>query len=532
MRGGAGAGIRPALLRSLWALPVGAVCVLGWAPHGLPWVAVLAHAILFALLVRTRSVVETAWTAALFGLGLHALGSGWVLEPMVALAQMPIHMAWAGMALLLLYLSAFSALSGLLFAWVLPPATLWTHRHLGLHGMLALAVFAASMTLGEYLRSLPFNGYTVLSLGYVLVDTPARGLFPAGGTYLASLWAYAIAGLLGWLALDLGQGRGLQALRWPALSGAVLAGLMLALQSVSWVQPSGSPLSFRLIQGNVRQADKFRPETLEGQVRDYLQVITAERADLIVTPETAFPLFLNQLPVGTLERLKQFSNRSDSHVFLGIGTVSALGHGHNSVIGISPGADLLQHYNKIRLMPFGEYSPRGLSWFSRQLVLPMKGMTPGLPDPRPFLVRSGRGGEPSLLGTLNCHEDMQGSDLRHWLPQAQILLNPTNLAWFEGSRALGQRLQMAQARALEAGRPVLRVANTGVSAHIDHLGRIHESAAEGVAAVVTGEVQGMQGRTPYSRFGDVWPVALVFALLLIGRLRTRRQRHAPTGRPA
>lgn len=501
---------RPAL-----ALFAGALAVLGWAPWGQWWVALLACALLFALLADCRSPRCAAAVGLAFGLGLHGAGSSWVFEAMRLRAQAGPALAGLGTFVFVGYLALFTAGAAALFHALVRPQ----RQPPVLASVLA---FAAALTLGEYLRSLPFNGYTVLSLGYAFVDTPARVLVPLGGVYLASLAGYATAGLLGAGAGAAWRGQGARVAGGPLLALLALgAGVLLAPQP-AWVQPHGTPLSFRLLQGNVRQADKFRPETLQRQVDAYVEGITAERADLVVTPEMALPLFLSELPAGVLGRLRRFADATGSHVFLGIGTLASDGAGHNSVLGVAPASSLLQRYDKVRLMPFGEYTPAGFGWFSRRLVIPMKDLQPGPPNPGAFVVRGAAGGPASLVGTLICHEDLLGSELARWLPQAHVLLNPSNLAWFEGTLALAQRLQVAQARALEAGRPVLRVANTGVSAHIDHLGRVHEFAAEGVTGVVAGRVQGMQGRTPYARWGDALAGVLAGLALALAAWAARR----------
>lgn len=516
--------------RCVLALLAGALGVFGWAPHGHAWVALLACGVLFALLADCRRLGAAAAIGLAFGLGLHGAGSSWVFEAMRLRAHASLALAGWGTAIFVGYLALFTTIAAALFHALVPPRR-WPGAPAGAPGWARVLAFAAALTLGEYLRSLPFNGYTALSLGYALVDTPARVLLPVGGVYFASFVGYAVAGLLGCGALMLRDGRGWRALRGPVLAVLALAGLVQALQQPVWVQPHGAPLSFRLVQGNVRQVDKFRPEAVARQIDGYVQTITAARADLVVTPETAFPVFLNQLPAGVLEHLRRFAGVTASHVFLGIGTLASDGAGHNSMLAIGPAPGPLQRYDKIRLMPFGEYTPRGFAWFSDRLVIPMRDLAPGAPNPGPFEVHGAAGGPASRVGTLICHEDLLGSELGHWLPQAHVLLNPSNLAWFEGTAALPQRLQIAQARALEAGRPLLRVANTGVSAHIDHLGRVREFAAEGVTGVVAGEVQGMQGRTPYARWGDAPAGGLVGLALVLAawgaRRRPRRERPRP-----
>jgi apolipoprotein N-acyltransferase len=134
------------------------------------------------------------------------------------------------------------------------------------------------------------------------------------------------------------------------------------------------------------------------------------------------------------------------------------------------------------------------------------------------------------IGTLICHEDLLGQELRRWLPAATVLINPSNLAWFEGSFAIGQRLQVAQMRAIESGRPILRATNTGITAHIDHRGKVVSRLPETQDLVLAGQVQPMHGQSPYSRWGN-GPVIVGSCLLLIFswliNARTRLRSRSP-----
>ncbi|MDO8892968.1 MAG: apolipoprotein N-acyltransferase [Sulfurimicrobium sp.] len=165
-----------------------------------------------------------------------------------------------------------------------------------------------------------------------------------------------------------------------------------------------------------------------------------------------------------------------------------------------------------------EYSPTGFSWFTGSLNIPLKDMSPGGRNQAPFALGIQR------VGTLICHEDLTGQEVRRWLPSATLLLNPSNLAWFEGSLAIGQRLQIVRMRALESGRPILRVTNTGVTAQIDAQGRVLGRLPVSVEGVLSGTVQPQQGVTPYGRWGD-WPAVLASAMcvLLAGNIQRRRR---------
>jgi len=287
------------------------------------------------------------------------------------------------------------------------------------------------------------------------------------------------------------------------------------LAAVNWVEVDGPSIRFRLIQFNIRQVQKFDPDYVAQEIATLGDLMTAAPTDVAIAPETALPVYFHKLPPAELGRLERFSAASETHLMIGVPTIGSHLQGHNSVLHIAPEAPRLRFLNKIGLMPFGEYDPPGFGWFSRSLHMPLKDLQPGGTDQLPFRVRGAR------FGSIICHEDLTASVSRLWAPKVGVLINPSNLAWFEHSLAIPQRVQIVQARALEVGRPVLRVANTGISAHVDHLGRILQRLPPDMRGVLVGEVQPMRGETPYARLGD-WPllatcVALVALSLAISR---------------
>ncbi len=488
------------------AVIAGGISVLGWAPFAWWPLPLLAYALLLFLLANSRTAIQAGKIGLSFGLGLHFFGHGWVLDALHRKSGMALAPAAASTLIFVSYLALFTALPSLLWRLIVT-------RSAATAG--SIGAFAALMTLSEWGRSLPFNGFTSLSLGYSLIDTWLAGYAPVAGVYGLSWLGYCASGSLV-LLLTRRASR-------PALAlTAVVCGGTAFLQ-FDWVEAAGQSLSFRLIQSNVVQERKFDPLTRHAQMLRLLAGIEQAPADLIITPETAFTVFIDELPGGTLSQLQNFSRRTGSHLLLGIPTLTANAEGHNSVIQISPGTARIQQYDKVRLMPFGEYSPAGFGWFSAALDIPLKDLRPGISDQQPFRVGA------QSIGTLICHEDLLGAESRRWLPSATVLINPSNLAWFEGSIAIAQRLQIARLRALEAGRPILRATNTGVTAQIDHRGRVIRKLPEMQEGALSGIVQPMRGLTPYARFGD-GPVVSACGLVSLLCLLTRRRRASPRTR--
>ncbi|MEN6586314.1 MAG: apolipoprotein N-acyltransferase [Sulfuricella sp.] len=492
---------------------IGALSVLGWEPFGWWPIPLFGYAVLLWLVWNTRTAWQ-AWLLGLaFGMGLHLFGSGWVLGALHSKVGMGLIPAVLSTLIFVIYLAMFTAVPCFLAAVLFK-----RNKHCvpAFSNSLAssfavVGTFSALLTLGEWARGLFFNGFTSLALGYSLINTGLAGYAPVLGLYGLSWNGFYVSGML--VALMTGS-RNVRAASLTAI--VFIAGTGLALNQIVWTEPFGAPLRYRLIQSNVAQERKFDPLYMRQQTQRLAAMIESRPADLIVTAETAFPMFLNELPDETFSSLQQFSQRTGSHLFLGIATIAANSDGYNSVIHIDPDPGRIVQYNKVRLMPFGEYTPAGFGWFADSLAIPLKDLSAGGSDQVPFVTGMQR------IGTLICHEDLTGQEMRRWLPAATLLLNPSNLAWFEGSLAIGQRIQIVRMRALESGRPILRVTNTGITAQIDSRGRVLGRLPQAVEGVLTGAIQPVQGLTPYARWGD-WPVVLASAMLVLfaGRFRRR-----------
>ena len=502
------------------ALTAGATAVLGWAPYGWWPMALAGYAVLFQLLSRCSGVADAMAVGAAFGLGLHAVGSGWMyatLSDKIGLGSV----AAAFSALLwLAYLGLFTAVPCALFKAVTGVRRLDVRAGSRWHAVL---VFAAVLTLGEWARSLCFNGFTSLSLGYVVVDTWLAAYAPVGGLYLCSFVCCLLAGSVGWSWAAPRRSIG------AAVVGvAMLVVLGAGLAQIDWAHPAGAALGYRLLQANLATEDALDSIQAGRRVRRLVDRIVDAPADIVLTPETAIPMFANELPADALGRLQRFSQASGSYVFLGIASLAANSDGFNSVLQIVPRQDggnaAFARYDKVRLMPFGEYGPIGFGWFTRSISVPRKNMSAGDEHQPPLgLVK---GGIAQSIGVLVCHEDMIGRDAARWAPKVSLLLNPSNLSWFEASLLVEQQLQVVQMRALEIARPILRAANPGVTAHVDARGRVVARLPISLEGVLAGSLQPTRGLTLYARTGD-GPVVALCCFALLGAALGRRAQHRP-----
>jgi len=221
---------------------------------------------------------------------------------------------------------------------------------------------------------------------------------------------------------------------------------------------------------------------------------------LIVTPETAIPIFPQQLPPGYLDNLQHFATASGSTLAVGMPLLDGPDKYANSLVAISPRPQPYR-YDKAHLVPFGEFIPPGFRWFTDMLNIPLNDATRGGMVQAPFAVKD------QLVLPNICYEDVFGEEIARRAADATLLVNMSNVAWFGDSLAPAQHLQIARLRAIETGRMHLTATNTGITAAIDRDGRVLGRLPQFAEARLEVAAQGYEGMTPYLRLYD-WPIVL------------------------
>ncbi len=479
------------------AFAAGAVAVLGFSPVDFFPAALAALAMLVHLWMRAPSPRTAFGLGYFFGLGLYGAGVSWVYVSLNRFGAMPMPLAAAATFGFCAFLALFPALAGWIQARIArdsaAPAALR-----------ATLLIPAAWILTEWPLSWFLTGFPWLSLGYTAIDDPLSGFAPVGGVYAVSLAMAVAAGLLWCVALDHA--------RWIAVGalGLVLA-CGYALRLTQWTAPAGEPLRVALLQGNVPQEMKFDPARYERTLDTYARLAEGSNARLIVLPETALPRFLDLVEPSFLERLKAAAVRNGGDLLLGVPVRNAAGAYLNSVVslGVSPSAS----YDKVHLVPFGEFVPPGFGWIVRVLSIPLANFARGAAGQRPMAIAGQR------VAVNVCYEDAYGAEIIRQLPEATLLVNVSNVAWFGDSLAPAQHLQIARMRALETGRVYLTAANTGITAAIWPDASVRQQMKQFVQGRIEFDVRGYSGATPYVRFGD-WP-AVVLALLALAFVALR-----------
>lgn len=430
---------------------------------------------------------------------------------------MPAPLAAIGIAGFCAYLALWPALAGWLAA-----------RSTRAGSAARLAAAAGAWTLAEWGRGYALTGFQWLAVGHAeLPGTTLAGFAPVGGIFLVSLAVAAAAALVEYAIDALAQARPRRAA--TALAG--IAALFVAgalVDRIAWTTPNDAPVSVTLVQGNIPQEQKFDPDLRERAFRIYADLVAESKGRLVVLPESAFPVFAQQVPQATIDAIATAmrSRGGDALVGLFLATPPAEGGTeprlHNSVVSI--GASRTQVYRKRHLVPFGETIPAKAllgPLIEHLLAIPLSDQAAGPDDQAPLEVA----GEKVALNI--CYEDAFGAELARWARGSTLLVNVTNDAWYGRSIGPWQHAQIAAMRAKETGRPMLRATNTGVTGVIDANGtpRVHLPWFR--RGLLETQVVGRTGDTPFMRWGDAIAVIaagiVLAAALVLGRKASGRR---------
>ena len=474
----------PAMLLSLLA---GSLMTLAYDPFGLSLLVfpLLAFVLFHWLNAGANGAFVHVW---LFAFGACSTGNCWIFFSLYFHGGSPAILAVVIIVLLCAMLALFPATIAYLVNRYCHPSD----------AVRLMIVFPAAWLFAEWLRGYAFTGYAWMQPGYTQIDLPLSGYAPLFGNHaVGALIVVTSAALVAAL---------LKQVSWQKAVVVVMliwaAGF--ALKQISWTQPAGETIEVALIQGNVPQELKWKRHMHRSTLEMYRDLSLEHKdADVIIWPETAIPDYKHRVPA-YISNLRKEMEQTDTDLLMGL-FIKNLDSGryYNSVINARGG-----EYRKRHLVPLGEYIPfRSLiGFFNRWINIPMSDIDSG-PDEQPLLVAAGH-----PVGISICFEDAFSRDVRRDLPQATLLVNVSNDAWFDGSHQSGQHHAIARMRALETGRYMLRATNTGISSVIGPHGEEIAVAPRAQQHVLRASVTPLQGQTPYVFWGDAF--ILLLALLL------------------
>tara|TARA_R110002051_G_scaffold141578_1_gene214792 strand:+ start:35610 stop:37049 length:1440 start_codon:yes stop_codon:yes gene_type:complete len=450
---------------------LGALAGLGQAPQGLWIFTVLACAYWLLRDIKTpRAAFLHGW---LFGLGYFGVTLRWIVSPFLV---DPASTGWmAPFAILLMAIGA-----GLF--WGLAR---WISHRLTPH---SIAMAGLALIGAEIARSYIFTGFPWALLGHIWIDTPLAQIAAFGGPHLLTSITVGLAACGAWLVKR----------RYVAAAGPVLA-------VVGWVgltlgpAPQNDGPVVRMVQPNAKQSEKWDPE--KSQIFLDRMIAFTEQGDvpdLVVWPETAIP-YLLQYAGPELLRVSEAARGAPT--VLGINRSEGARY-YNALLVVGQGGTVSSVYDKAHLVPFGEYVPGGdllrkvgINGFS---AMTGGGFTAG--DAARTIEIEGIG----TVRPLICYEGIFAEEIGT-IERPRLMVLITNDAWFGADAGPLQHLAQARLRAIEQGIPMVRVANTGVSAMIDARGRVTAQIGMNEANFIDARLPDALSTTVFSRYGD-WPV--------------------------
>ncbi|MDR5652801.1 apolipoprotein N-acyltransferase [Ruixingdingia sedimenti] len=480
---------------------LGALAALGQVPFSLWFVALPAWAAGLALIAAAPRPGLAAGRAWLFGAGHFAVALHWIVEPFQV---DPARDGW--MAPFALVGMAF----GLALFWA---GAGWLAARVMRDGPGRALALVAALSLAEFIRGHIFTGFPWALPGHIWIGLAPMQLAAWVGAYgltLLTLLAVALPAAAGW--------------RGGAVGALLVAGMAAAgyWQGAQPVPPAPGPV-VRLVQPNAIQSLKWDPDWAREFFGRQIAATAApgdRRPDLIVWPETAVPFLLND-PGRGLDLIAEAADGVP--VALGIQRTEGW-RGFNSLAvlatdGAMPAISAV--YDKHHLVPFGEYIPFGdrmADWFGIIAFAAQEGHGYSA-GPGPELIDLGPLGRAL---PLICYEAVFPQDIRR-LPRADWLLQVTNDAWFGDLAGPWQHLSLARLRAVEQGLPLMRAANTGVTAVVDARGRVLAQMGLGEVGHLDAPLPAALPPTVYARAGE-WPFfGLLATVALFAAIRRRRR---------
>ena len=479
---------------AIYAL-LGAFAGLGQSPWGLWPLTLLALGLAFSVARHETRLRGAIWAGWALGAGYFALTLHWIVQPFLVDVARHGWMAPFAMVFMAVGAGAFwAAAFGL------------AHRLARGSSLLALV---AMLALAELARALILTGFPWALIGHVWIGTPVAQLSAITGPHGLTLLTLALAAGIAAAGLRL----------WLALPALVLASGWIAFDPGPPMGLSEDRPLVRIVQPNARQDLKWQPGMADVFFDRLLNLSAGDPAgpvpDVTIWPETAVQWLLEQAEM----RLALAADLTGSPVVTGIQRREGRRF-FNSLVVVDPDDGLVDLYDKWHLVPFGEYMPFGelMARFGIHGLAASEGggYTPGT---GPALVRiPGIGSALALI----CYEGIFAEEVRAAPNRPDFLLLLTNDAWFGNWAGPEQHLAQARLRAIEQGLPLVRAANTGISAMIDSKGRILGEIAlntEGTLDLVLPEPG---PPTFYSKLGD-WPVGLLLIFLIAGAFYAARR---------
>ena len=493
--------IKPYLREGL-ALIIGGLLALAFAPLALYPLAIICPALL--LLLWLNCTPQRSFLIGLFfGIGFFSVGVSWIFVSIHVFGNTSILLSLFITGLFIFILALFTGLQGYFLNRFFPEN----------NGIQRYLIFPSLWTLSEWVRSWILTGFPWLLLSTSQVNSPLAGYAPLigglGVTFLVTLSSALLVGVI----IEKGKN-----FLFPLVLLIAVWIVGYGLHFIHWTRVVSQPIQVSLIQANIPQEIKWKPQYIQASLDDYSQLTQAYwHSRLIIWPEAAIPLLQhNARPF--LNQLDKEAKQHGATLITGIPIQEGFQY-YNGMLAV--GVDHARYY-KQRLVIFGEYLPWWIAWAQGLLNLldiPMSSFSPGPPNQSAFKVAG------INLGTFICYEIAYPSLVREALPKAQVLLTINDDAWFGHSFALAQHLQIGQFQALATGRYLLFLSNTGMTAIVTPQGNIQAQLPSFKISTLTGSVYALSGTTPWVKLGDGPSIMFLVGLIILcyAYLQSRRE---------
>ena len=499
------------------AFIAGAFSALAFAPVDAWPLMLFSFAILLGLLRRAETLKNALLLGWLFGYGQFVIGLNWIATAFTFQAAMPPWLGWIAVILVSLYLAVYPMLAAGV-AW-----------RIGRGHPLAMAVaLAGAWAITEWLRAGIFTGFAWNPVGVILVPTPLLKLSALVGTYGLSALVILLSAAVWFENFK----------RWLAVAVIVGTTGLLWLLPLSSVPDTSLVIKpIRVIQPDIGQQDKWKPGFSEIAAQRLARLSTlpgGAHPRLLLWPEAAVTEPMEdqrQLPYSAFaefERRRAAASLGPGEYLLtgGIGLRSPDGMrvsaATNSIYALGEGGRIVARYDKAHLVPFGEYLPMRPLLSSLGLSRLAPGDVDFAPGPGPRTVALPGWGK---VGFQLCYEIIFSGHVVDRNDRPDFIFNPSNDAWF-GAWGPPQHLAQARLRAAEEGLPVIRSTPTGISAVIDASGQVRNYVRWKGTGVIDAALPPSATRlTAFARLGNIVPLAIGFALLILAIVLERRGRY-------
>ena len=486
---------------------------------GLAWIALVP----FLISIYDKNPKQAFTAGLVLGIPYFFGTQYWIYHSVSHYGNVPFAVSIAIVLLLSLYLSLYTGTFALLSSM--------TIRATRFPALFVAPVFWVAL---EFLRSYLFTGFPWSSIGYTQYKfLPVIQIADISGIYGISFLVLAVNGAVTDIYLIRRRIRDMPL--FPLSRTVIGLSLLILVTIITFIyghwrlsqERAGIPLRASIIQGNIEQDKKWEPTYQVAVIEIYQKLsldATSSSPSIIIWPETAVPFYFGTDKEYT-EQLVSFQNQLNTYLLFGSVLFKSKKGGKqlysNSAVLLDRGGNVSYVYDKIHLVPFGEYVPlKRIFFFIDKLVVGIGDYIHGNHYYRaetPF----GR------FATLICYEIIfPGLVRKFYLRGGDFIVNITNDAWFGRTTGPYQHFGMAVFRAVENRKPVVRAANTGVSGFIDSNGRILSKTNLFQQVILTEDIKTDRTKTLYTKYGDLFSYfCIVISVLLLADIigKTRRR---------